>query len=380
MYQQVCRSGQVLAAATKNKKNPQSGYVLVTLAFLLLALLAVTALAIDIGMAFGARTQNQAAADAAALAGAFTYIEPSNAQPATAQNQAIAAAIANKTMGTAVTAADVQAVGDAANRRVTVTITRTEPTFFSKVMGVNSIQVRTTAVAEASRNSVIGSCSKPFFVPNGMMGTSGACASCAAGEVLIGPDNEPTAFATSKKGQQFLIKPNRPSDALVPSNFYTIAVGGNPSGSDYRDAIGGCVDSAALQCGDSYATNTGDMRGPTRQGVDDLIGNPPTDHYVAIGDYTHADGLHYDTSRALVVAPIVDICAYPGFCPTEQFPSGFGPMLTVVGFGQFFIEGVDNQAGVTARLINVFGCGDGSQTVTGGGAFSLPIRLVRVQP
>jgi hypothetical protein len=75
----------------------------------------------------------------------------------------------------------------------------------------------------------------------------------------------------------------------------------------------------------------------------------------------------------------VDICGYtgpPSFCPTEQFPNGFGPTLRVIGFGQFFIESVDNATGVTARLIRTFGCGDGTQTVSGGGS-PLPIRLVR---
>ena len=49
-------------------KKGQSGYILVTVAILLIVLLGFTALAVDVGMLFAGRTQSQRAADAGALA------------------------------------------------------------------------------------------------------------------------------------------------------------------------------------------------------------------------------------------------------------------------------------------------------------------------
>src|SRR5262245_50052877 len=124
------------------RSNDCGGYILVTVAALLFVMLGVTALAIDIGLSYGARAQNQAAADAGALAGAATYLDATFTQ-AKIENNAAKAAIANKTLGLAIGSGDVTAAADMANRRVTVTIDRDEPTFFSRVIGFNSVHVRT---------------------------------------------------------------------------------------------------------------------------------------------------------------------------------------------------------------------------------------------
>ena len=116
------------------RASSESGYVLVTVAVLLVVLLGFTALAVDVGLLFGARTQSQASADAAALAGAFTFVlNPLAPQPATAQTQATQVAIANRVMGGLVEASQVSVNVDTANRRVTVAINRAEPTFFAKL-------------------------------------------------------------------------------------------------------------------------------------------------------------------------------------------------------------------------------------------------------
>src|SRR2546428_52930 len=129
--------------------SKQSGYVLVTVAMLLVVLLGFSALAVDVGMLYSARTQSQRAADEAALAGAFTYIV-ANLDTATAKTKAEydarGVAINNKVMGEAVAAAPAcsptslgaSACADVANRRVTVTINRNESTFLAKVLGVDS--------------------------------------------------------------------------------------------------------------------------------------------------------------------------------------------------------------------------------------------------
>src|SRR5437016_4138624 len=91
------------------QNKEESGYIIVTVAVLLIVLLGFTALAVDIGAMFAARTQSQRAADAAALAGAYTFIQSASTadQPARAQNYARKVATSATVMGRQLTDADV---------------------------------------------------------------------------------------------------------------------------------------------------------------------------------------------------------------------------------------------------------------------------------
>jgi Putative Flp pilus-assembly TadE/G-like len=380
-----------MSALARNDTKSDNGYILVTVACFLIVMLAVVALAVDIGVSYSMRTQNQAAADAAALAGAYTFIQ-GKPQPASAINEATVVATMNKTHGAAILAGDVTVtpnISDPLRPRVTVDITRTEPTFFAKVIGFNSVQVHTTAIAEAFLQAASSSrCEKPVFIPN-YLGTIPACGpmgACMTGQVLIDSAGNKTAYATSIIGHQFVLKPQSPDGALNPSDFYEINFGGGGGGSpEFEQAFGGCNDVAEVHCQDSYEVLTGNRVGPTIDGVNLLIGDPPEDAYHAPGQYEHPAGSgppYYDDSRALVSAPIVDLCGYMGFCPTGGLPRGGNPVLRVVGFAKIFVESVGkngaNRGDVVARFIDASPCGPGAPTTngstTGGG---LPLRLVR---
>ena len=365
------------------RTNSKSGYILVTVAVVLAVLLGFTALAVDVGILYGARTQSQAAADAAALAGALTYIlNPLASQPATAQSEATQVAIANKVMGSSIAAGEVSAIATedlvTHNKQVTVTINRTEPTLFAKALNIASVNVGVHATAEASPNASGGTVpnNKPWFIPNTMVGPDPACTACMKGEVLIS-GGQPTAFAQGKFGTQFVVKPQNPSGAISPSQFYAIQMGG-PGANNYRDAISTRTAANDVSCLNSYQVKTGNMVGPTQQGVHDLIGNPPVDSYFGIARYGPSSSAVRDTSQALVTAPIVDLCSYPGFCPSNKLPSGSGVMLQVVGFALIFIEDV-NASGVIGRLINVSSCGGAGPTIVGPTAGAgIPLRLVHL--
>jgi hypothetical protein len=176
------------------------------------------------------------------------------------------------------------------------------------------------------------------------------------------------------------LKPQNPSASIAPGQFYAIQLPGSGGAADYRANIASCA-TPYLRCGNSYSVETGNMVGPTNQGVWDLIGNPPTDTWTAIGQYQTPNGLS-DMSKNVVVAPIWDSCSMAGFCPAGNFPSGTGVTLQIIGFATFFLEGI--QAGdVQARLINISSCGaasgggGGGGSSTGGTVLSLPLRLVR---
>jgi hypothetical protein len=363
---------------TDMRKDEQSGFVIVMVAILIFVLIGFMALALDLGILYSARAQTQAAADAAALAGAFTFIvNPSSPQPATAQLHARQAATNNRVLGNSIAAGEVSVSVDLVTRRVTVDIARTQTTLFAKVLNIANVGIGVHAVAEAAQNSTHATCAKPWFIPNTLAAPVPACTACASGQVLIS-GGQPTAFARSNFGLQFTVKPQSPSGAIAPSQFYAIEMGG-PGASDYRRAIAECSPDGSLYCRSSYSVKTGNMVGPTKQGVNDLIGNPPRDKYVGLGQYQPPDGTIRDTSAALVVAPIVDLCSTPGFCPSNKLPSGTNVTLPVLGFALIFIEGVQNGGpndGVKVRLINVFSC-DAITPPPDATVFSIPIRLVR---
>jgi len=371
------------------RKVKEGGYILVTVAVLLFVLIGFMALAIDTGLLLGARTSSQRAADAAALAGAFTFVvNPKSVQPDTAILHARRTAMNNKVLGTSIEDAqvDVQVVDVAPDpRRVTVTITRSEPTFLAKILNVDTVATKVTGVAEVGRTSTGTKCMKPFFLPNTILSPKAPCDACASSppELLVS-GGEVTAFATGLFGQHIAIKGNDKATRLAPGQFYAINVTG-PGGDPYRDAISGCLQDFFV-CRNDYGTLSGNKVGPTKQGVKDLIGSPP-DVYQSIGRYLRPDGTIHDMSKSLVIAPIWDVCNFVdpatgiSFCPTGDFPSGGGTSLRIVGFALLFIDGISGGGDVTAELINVIACAPTPPTGVdedGGTVLSLPLRLVRL--
>src|SRR5579863_4233650 len=88
------------------KSRRERGMTLPLVALFIVVLFAFAALAIDLGILYTARTSAQHAADAAALAGAYTFKDASKTQPASAQNAALAVAVQNKILGQPLTPAD----------------------------------------------------------------------------------------------------------------------------------------------------------------------------------------------------------------------------------------------------------------------------------
>ena len=121
--------------------HSQRGMTLMVVCLLLIAFLGVAALCIDLGVLYTARTSAQHAADAAALAGAFTFVNsPTATQPAAAQQEAIAVASSNTILGQSVNISAGDVVVDTAKRQVTVTVSRTGAggvnTVFAKALGL----------------------------------------------------------------------------------------------------------------------------------------------------------------------------------------------------------------------------------------------------
>jgi len=179
---------------TAHRKN-ERGITIVLVAFSLLALLGMAALAIDVSTLYVAHGEAQRAADAAALAGArmfassgYTSIStPAPTTPvaadvcqtsatpgadAAANRQAEAVAAQNLVGGQPAAVQSIICNNTVANPQISVTIQRTGlPTFFGRIWGGTANSVSATAVAEAYNPS--GSTApiqvqgvKPWLIPD----------------------------------------------------------------------------------------------------------------------------------------------------------------------------------------------------------------------
>lgn len=155
---------------TNRRASLRPAAVLPLVTICLVGLFGFVALAIDIGMMAVARTQSQSAADAGALAGARTLNGKSGNNRTAAEAEASEAAQANVVLNSQVTAAQVTTVRSGVYRYNTtsqrfvaefgsaptsleaygvmqVVITTQQPTYFGRVLGVNSMQVGAQATA-----------------------------------------------------------------------------------------------------------------------------------------------------------------------------------------------------------------------------------------
>lgn len=193
-----------------HRKN-ERGITIVLVAFSLLALLGMAALAIDVSTLYVAHGEAQRAANAAALAGARMfassgYTTASTALPgadicqtsaapgadAAANRQAEAVAGQNLVGGQPAAVQSILCNNTAANPQISVTIQRTGlPTFFGRIWGGAANSVSATAMAEAYNPS--GSTApiqlqgvKPWLIPD-CDPTNAAPGDCGLGGRFVSP-------------------------------------------------------------------------------------------------------------------------------------------------------------------------------------------------
>ncbi len=403
-------------------RKGERGAMLVLVAVSLIVLLAASALAIDLGMLYVARNQAQRTADAAALAGAYTFITSGctssggcvagGPQEAMARQQAEAVGAQNAVLGQAaqIQNGDISfSYPSAEEPQITVKVQRSQargnaiPLIFAKVFGAFESGVSATATAEAYNPSganpdapaVGDDCVAPFLVPNcdpnhyniPSGNENNACASGYPGGYFINPDNG-TIVNDSPVGQGGVIGQTwqlhygntGPSDGAAPSQWYLVAYGGSQSGSNLRNYISQCTP-MTISCGETLQTYNGKSTGPVEQGVEDRIHasglglnqgqdtidtstGPP---FPITGGQDNPNPLlvgkiYYGPSDSVVTVPVYDGHAL----------SAGGSTVTVVGFMQLFLEDANHKGTdeyIDAVIMNVSGCssGDGTGTGTGGG-------------
>jgi Flp pilus assembly protein TadG len=312
----------------------RSGAALALVAISVVGLLAVMALAIDMGMMYSSRSEAQRVADAAALAGAAAFIDPQYATASAAlmpaRTQAYQYALSNYVLGEMVDSSETNVTVDLNLRRVTVIINRRQiATWFARLVGIDTVAVSAKATAEAA-DAGAAKCVVPWAMqdrwfengaapldtdrfngitdptnyPSDCRGTTGDCYKPAT---TMG-DASASGYgrSTSDSGLDLVMKTQRPAqggtDELAqpgPGEFMlwqmpedptldSCAGGGGSTGSPsyiYKNSICSC-NKNSIAIGDTLtapnntsrpAWETGNVVGPTQQGVDALLGpNPMT--------------------------------------------------------------------------------------------------------
>ena len=414
------------------RRGAERGVTLFMVAAALLGLLGISALAIDLVTLYVARNEAQRAADAAALAGAKAFADsgftsglvPASVVQSLATARAINVGAQNKVGGQPafITSSDISFdFSNLENPRITVMVQRIAargtpgqpggamPTIFAKALGFLSADVSAMATAEAYNGSggptgppVCAGCVKPVVLPNCDPGHTGPIPSafCLGSAEFVNPAcltnpsfpgicNPGPISQGGVIGMEMVIRPGLPSGAPAPSQYYSLAIGA-PGANQFRANIQTC-NTSQFACGNILDLETGDMRGPLRQGFMNLIHQPGQDTidtslgppFPITGGNNNPNpalrGQLITTSDSIVTIPLYDGHA---LCPGGGKPCGASVMI--VGYLQMFIKQVSGNANVTAVILNVSGCGTlggtcspGSGSVSGGGASLIPIRLVR---
>lgn len=135
--------------ATRPAHEHERGQILVIFALGIVAIIAMTGLVIDGGATFVQKREQQNVVDAAAMAGAYAYLNSDgDASQAVAAAQKVAAdngyahGVGGATVGVSVVAGDGEGVGT-----VAVSLTRPHRNYFSGVVGFTSWDVTATATA-----------------------------------------------------------------------------------------------------------------------------------------------------------------------------------------------------------------------------------------
>jgi Flp pilus assembly protein TadG len=156
--------------ATHRRTHPERGSALVMVLVGIPMLIGMVALAVDLGMMLGARTDSQRVADAAALAGAGSFITQPDDE-ARARQWALDYAAKNTVSGAMadVRPEDVDVLLDEHKVRVRVRNTGARGnairTIFARVLGWDEVDVVTVAAAEAVAAGA-GVCPLPIAIPD----------------------------------------------------------------------------------------------------------------------------------------------------------------------------------------------------------------------
>ena len=389
----------------------ERGFSFVFIGLSFVAFLSATTLAIDVGMFMTARSQAQNSADAGALAGATALVFDSftdHSATGPAVTSAVSAASKNTVVGdnVSVGSGDVQFLADPVTGqidRVQVTVYRTAarsnpvPTLMGQFFGISQVDITATATAEAAPANA-ATCVLPFMVPDKWIEKSDGTGTADGpwdpnktfdlwytkgsnqngGVPLPTPDvytppatdgTPGTGFSLpGDVGTEMVLKSNN-QNKISPSIYNPIDLGTSTGANDYKANIIGC-NQTLIKPGDFLTPETGNMTGPTKQGVDALVAKDPDAAWDSSCNCVMRDGVKVTSSPRIGLIPIYD----PNVYANGQQSGKSQPQLQVVNMLGFFVENANSSGDITGRIVPTVALKTGSGTAT---SFVKVIRLVQ---
>lgn len=375
----------------QSRLRDERGMTLVMVATGMVAFLSATMLAVDVGMLMVARTEAQNAADAGALAGAVA-LGYDDWDDRTATGPAVTNAIAAATnTDNGVMNAQVSVLAEdvtfPTTTQVRVRVQRSSArgnplsTFIAPMFGINTVDIGAVAIAEASPANAM-TCVKPFTVPDKWIEkqtppwdpTDTFDLYDKKGNLLADPDvyiplgqTGYTGYnAQTDRGALVTLKAGSGNN-ITPSFYFPYSIGGVTGADEYRENIADC-NSTVMGFDDLLLAEPGNMSGPTRQGIADLIAKDPSARWDAY-DKRVVSSMH--PSPRVVAIPLFD----PVYYETGK-KNGRYADLKVVNYLGFFIEEMQGND-VVGRVTPIGGILSGSGGPAPVGTF--PIAIVLVQ-
>ena len=316
-------------------RRGERGQALVLFAAGLAAFLAMVGLSVDVGLLVYTRTDLQKAADAAALAGSQdlpnTTLAKNNAKDYVAKN-ASDSALAEVTFSK--TYADNDTITVKTNRHVNYT--------FLRAIGLSGTDV--SARATVRKNTYVGGSG---VVPWGFIASNNSNSkllqnSCYLGKSVI----DGQEVINFKQGVECTIKYGAGSNS--GGDFGAVAID-DVGANEYRDDIGH-GSTKPIKVGDKLEPQTGNMVGPTGQGIDDRFAMPApsgcagnarddvlTPYNGTTGSVSIRPGC--ESSPRIIIVPVVD-----------QIDNNSGQQSTVLGFAYLFLIGTSGGGQGTVKV------------------------------
>jgi hypothetical protein len=371
------------------KRWNDRGQTLVFIARAIMAILGFAALGIDVGFMYSVRHELQRSADTGALAGASRFIEsggewsPDPTDPAmvAADLRARQFASMDPVATTPLDPAAEVVVAFPSLYRIQVTTLRTVPLSFARVFGRDNSAISATAVAEAAVADRNVQCLQPWGIPipwNDVNNNDKYDPPSAGGQ------DELWELDKIAEGTLMILKIGEPynkdNTLDIPTlqqeagHFFGLAMCGDSGAADYKKRIEDpCWDGCGIDNNSPVPVEPGNMVGPTKQAVAELIRNDRNAQWVGptagdredwVSGSTAAGG--WDNSSRLVKIPLYD--------PSNMLSSGRNEII-VAGFAAFWLEDYDSKMGtVVARFVssNING------SSTSGPAPGLALRVLRL--
>lgn len=165
-----------------------------------------------------------------------------------------------------------------------------------------------------------------------------------------------TGYTEQDFGSELVLKAG--DGTIAPGWYLPVALGDGRGANDFRSNISNC-NAAVVDVLDLVVAEPGNMTGPTRQGIEELINQDPNAFWNA--QTNRVEGSAYPVSPRVVTMPLFD----PEYYDVGK-QNGRNADLKVANFIGFFVEGFNEDGDIIGRITRpvelrlIEDCGNGS--------------------